>query len=164
MSIDYTFCTVVGVQIPKSWFYTTHMVTPAWCDHPKPEGAKHCPECGKKPPKPYKEQNFREAFIALVPKVRGASDQDAARDALHNESFSALLPDGIDVSYHHDNCGKEVLLVGVTLASLDEESKAHTKKPLPSIPTEDQINEALSPLDVPYKPGSYGLHLTCMGY
>ena len=77
---------------------------------------------------------------------------------------SPRLPDGIETSYHYDNCDREVLLVGVLLASLDESSAPHTKEPLPHIPTEDEIGTALASLGVPYIPGSYGLHTTSMGY
>ena len=159
MGVDYTFSTVIGVEIPKSWLYVTSTVTPAWCDHAKPEEAKHCPECGTRRPKPHKEQSLSPAFTALV-----GGDEYDAWNALHEEGISKLLPDGIEMSYHHDNCNNEVLLVGVSLASLDKESKPHTRVPLPRIPTEDEISAALAFLGVPYTPGSYGLHTTSMGY
>lgn len=47
MGVDYTVCTVVGIEIDKSSFFTTGQTRERGCEHPLLDEAKFCPDCGK---------------------------------------------------------------------------------------------------------------------
>lgn len=142
----------VGFRLVPDEFFTTIEIEPQWCQHPKPQGAKFCPVCGRARVSP-------GSYLQLRPEIQTLLEPEDARDVLLNGT-RRLIP-GFEVLQIVTPDGTRVLLAGVSLVVLNDSryENYNITLDLPSLPNQQRLLEAITKAGFHVLPDSFGLHV-----